>query len=1188
MKLSTMKKIVMIMLFAIPVNSIADEIYVTMFENGDLWWADGSMTGYNEKTYIDGDWHFHAVSAVRGAEGESYGGSSYSFRDREVFTVHNTGAVNGMTGFSLQLRDWMLGSGKQRDLNISYDGGDNWETLITINKDWFDAYQVYQEYSYVFPGGPQNFAAGDFQLQILGGDNVNEGRINIGMFAALGEMTTVATPAFDPAGGIYFDAISVNISTSTPEAQIYYTLNGDDPTENDILFTDPIDIDEDVVIKARAFKEGLTPSNVATVEYQFRMLVLEKDFQDDDLFSGGWIVHDYFPGANTWVLDDFANITYAMITEFNSQPEYPHSWFISPEVDFNGLENINFSFYNQTAFRTGDALSVHISDNYTGSGDPADATWTTLDATYDPHTGGGFGSWTFSGNIDLSAYGGTVHIGFQYESDADNFGRWHINDILITATETGLSSDVSLAVFNIGGISVLNLGGLEVDDPEVDPGAILYVDDFFEFGGIEVVPNDVVATYAVTLNGNPVAEEDLDDLPISFEDVIVVTVTAEDQSNAFYKVTTLGENRILVVLTPEEGDEFFTYDDMVFTWEAENLEQLLFELFMIDLDDPVESVVIPADLDEIVEEVANGIHGTFFYRLTDNNDPSFFAESGHFQIIDNVDPSLVSKYPESGATNVELNPQLMMEFDEMFIFAGDGAIIIEYYEGQGDNFVAYIEADSEYVSIDGGNVYISLPEPLLPGNTYSVLVDDNAFADMAGNYFPGFYDGEFWTFTTIDEDEPDGLICNGDFEDWTDGLPDCWYGSKSNIGAANVNQYSDNPYSGNYAAQLVNTSGDHRRFTSQPASVENGTSYNITFWVKGQGDIRTGLFDDRDTGFGYAPYNTYISVNSDSWSEYSQVVTAANSSDIAEFIFSLRNTNEGMNHILLDMVSVEVLSDDPEEVATIAELRAGQMGASYTLTGEAILTYQMSHRNQKYIQDDTAGILIDDNNGIITTSYNRYDGITGLTGTLTAHNQMLQFIPTEDPGPATSTNNEVVPLSVSLGDVSTVHQARLITIAEPIYFEDAGAVFATGTNYDIYNNLDDYAVFRTLFFEADYIGNTIPGEPILLTALVSQFMETIQLTARDSDDMEIFVNVVDTDLEDIILYPNPFRYQIHIGANKLINEVVVFSTTGQKLMEKTPAGSQVTLRTDHLQPGLYIISIRFEDGTFINKKMMKR
>jgi len=282
------------------------------------------------------------------------------------------------------------------------------------------------------------------------------------------------------------------------------------------------------------------------------------------------------------------------------------------------------------------------------------------------------------------------------------------------------------------------------------------------------------------------------------------------------------------------------------------------------------------------------------------------------------------------------------------------------------------------------------------------------------------------------------------------------------------------------------------------------------------------------------------------------------------------------------------LSDDPEEVASIAELRAGQMGASYTLTGEAILTFQMSHRNQKYIQDDTAGILIDDNSGIITTSYNRYDGITGITGTLTAHNQMLQFVPAEDPGPASSTNNEVVPLSVSLGDVSTDHQARLITIAEPIYFEDAGMVFATGTNYDIYNNFDDYGVFRTLFFEADYIGNTIPGEPILLTALVSQFMETIQLTARDSDDMEIFVNVVDTDSEEFILYPNPFRDEIHVETNKLINEVVVFSTTGQKLMEKAPAGSQVTVRSDHLQPGLYIISIRFEDGTFINKKIMKR
>jgi hypothetical protein len=101
----------------------------------------------------------------------------------------------------------------------------------------------------------------------------------------------------------------------------------------------------------------------------------------------------------------------------------------------------------------------------------------------------------------------------------------------------------------------------------------------------------------------------------------------------------------------------------------------------------------------------------------------------------------------------------------------------------------------------------------------------------------------------------------------------------------------------------------------------------------------------------------------------------------------------------------------PTDVATIADLRAGSTdGTEYRLTGEAILTYQQSFRGQKFIQDATAGILIDDDGGVITTEYAINDGITNLTGTLSEFGGMLQFVPVEDPGAATSSDNEVTPV----------------------------------------------------------------------------------------------------------------------------------------------------------------------------------
>ncbi len=1163
--------------------SQAQEIFSTTFDDADNWWADGSFTGYNEKSYTEDGWFFHSTEAVRGGADESYGGSSYSFRDREVFTIHNLNAVTGMSGFSLQLRDWMLGGGEQRNLKLSLDGGDSWETVVVINKDWFDAYQVYQQFEYYFDDGIMDFAAEDFMIEIDNGGGSNNGRINIGQFIALGEITQVAKPTFDPPSGTYFEAFQVTLQTNTEGADIYYTLNGNDPTEDDFLFVDPIDVAEDVVIKARAFKDDFDPSEIAAANYTIRSLVLSKDFEDEDLLSGGWMVYDFEADANTWEISQFGGITYAMITEFQSDPEHPHSWYISPEINLNSLEQITFTFYNQAAHRTGDAFSVNISTDYTGSGDPTQATWTELDATLDPHTGSGFGTWTFSDEIDLSDYSGTAYIGFQYESDANNLGRWHINDVLITAVEEGLSDDASLATFTIGGINVLNLGGLIVDDPENDPGATLFVEDFFEFGGIVVEPNDELAEYTVTVNGILIDQEDLEDLPVEFEDVILVTVTAENDNVVYYKVTALGENRILIILTPEEGDEFFTYDDIIFTWQAENISQLIFEVFMLGIDDPVESVVIPADPEEIVEEVPNGIHGTFYYRLTDANDPAFFAESDLFELIDNVDPSLVSKYPASGATDVEINPVLMMEFDEMFIFAGDGGILIEDMDSD-DTSVIYFYTDSEYVTFDEGTAIINLPEPLQQGRTYSVMVDENAFADMAGNYFDGILDGTFWTFSTVEEDIPDGIICNGDFENWTGGLPDCWYGDKSNIGTANVVQYDANPYTGTYAAQLINSDDGHKRFTSQATSVESGKTYIITFFIKGQGEIRTGLFDDRETGWGYAPYNAYISVNSDNWIEHSQIITAANTSDIAEFIFSLRNTNEGMGHILIDHVSVVVYEEDPDEVDNIAELRDGVIGNVYKLVGEAYLTFQQDYRNQKFIQDATAAIMIDDFSGIITTEYNIYDGITGIIGTLGVYNEMLQFIPTHDPGPASSENNEVIPEARTLAGLTSNDQAKLVILWN-VSFESTGN-FETGNNYPL-TAPHGTGNFRTTFFDVDYIGEPIPAEPQILTVLVLQNNAFIDVAARSLDDFDIYTDTHQPDMDDVMVYPNPFNENIYIMNGGTIRYVKLYNAQGQLVTQINDIDHNVTIPAAQMRSGLYFLHLHFENGTTRIEKLVK-
>lgn len=189
----------------------------------------------------------------------------------------------------------------------------------------------------------------------------------------------------------------------------------------------------------------------------------------------------------------------------------------------------------------------------------------------------------------------------------------------------------------------------------------------------------------------------------------------------------------------------------------------------------------------------------------------------------------------------------------------------------------------------------------------------------------------------------------------------------------------------------------------------------------------------------------------------------------------------------------------PTEVADIATLRAQATGSTwYKLTGEAVLTYQTANRNAKYIQDATGAILIDDNAGNITTSYNLYDGITGITGTLTSYQNMLQFVPVTDPGAATSTGNTVTPEEVTLANLTTAHQAKLVKVLNTTISETGN--FAASTNYTLTDGSKGTGVLRTAYTDLNYIGTPIPEVPQDLTGVVLQYNAAIQLVPRSTAD----------------------------------------------------------------------------------------
>jgi hypothetical protein len=78
----------------------------------------------------------------------------------------------------------------------------------------------------------------------------------------------VVTPAFDPEPSIYRGSRTVTITTTTDDAQIRYTLNGEEPDETSALYTDPVEITSSTTLIAKAFKDGYINSETESGYYR--------------------------------------------------------------------------------------------------------------------------------------------------------------------------------------------------------------------------------------------------------------------------------------------------------------------------------------------------------------------------------------------------------------------------------------------------------------------------------------------------------------------------------------------------------------------------------------------------------------------------------------------------------------------------------------------------------------------------------------------------------------------------------------------------------------------------------------------------------------------------------------------------------------------------------------------------------
>lgn len=172
-------------------------------------------------------------------------------------------------------------------------------------------------------------------------------------------------------------------------------------------------------------------------------LPFEEDFETVNEYEpidiGGWRIYNE-AGTTSWEGREYNANKYAQMSAYNTGEATNISWLITPEVDLTDITSAQFSFKSKDAYNNGEVLTVMISYDYNGSGDPNMADWTELnpEIANNAPSNNYASEFVFSGELDISSYiGQTIYIAFKYVGgDGSVTTTMQVDDVLITADTT--------------------------------------------------------------------------------------------------------------------------------------------------------------------------------------------------------------------------------------------------------------------------------------------------------------------------------------------------------------------------------------------------------------------------------------------------------------------------------------------------------------------------------------------------------------------------------------------------------------------------------------------------------------------------------------------------------------------------------------------------------------------------------
>ena len=403
------------------------------------------------------------------------------------------------------------------------------------------------------------------------------------------------------------------------------------------------------------------------------------------------------------------------------------------------------------------------------------------------------------------------------------------------------------------------------------------------------------------------------------------------------------------------------------------------------------------------------------------------------------------------------------------------------------------------------------------------------------------------------------VVFQSNFSSWNGGVPTDWFGDKTSLEADSISEVTTGAVYGTSAANVVNTESSHRRLTTQNLTVTGGQGYEIKFWVKGTGEIRTALFDTT-----YGAYNNYIQVNASAWEMHSQTLTANANSDSAQFILSFRYTG---NDFMIDSVSIE------EVTITIPDVSVYDIQYTTDASGDSPYKDQTVRTHGVVTAVLSSGYFIQSGNGPWSGVY-VYDsnnaGNVAIGDSVVFEALVVEYYNLTELKNVANFSIEANGMAVNYAEIPTGDVASEMYEACLVKVNDATCT-NTDLGYGEWELNDNSGACRV----DDKI---YPYTPTLdqhynVTGVVDYNFSNYKILPRSESDIVVVTGINSVNASKVQIYPNPAVDFVNIKTQEKGANVQISDITGKVVYTTTMTTNNASIDVSNYKNGVYFVKV---------------